>query len=65
VFGTSTPLKGLSGAIRRAAYQLPDHYPSHWMLLMLGDRVDSWGTRARRVLPVAAAMAIVGYIARR
>jgi hypothetical protein len=65
VFGTSTPLKGVSGAVRRAAYKLPDHYPSHWLLLMLGDRIESWGTRAKRVLPAAAAVALIGYIARR
>jgi len=65
VYGTSTPLRGLSGAVRRAAYQLPDHYPSHWMLMMLGDRIESWGTRAKRVLPVAAAVGLIAYIARR
>jgi hypothetical protein len=42
VFGTAQPLKGLSGAIRRYAY---DRYSEgrngHWLLLILGDRVDS------------------------
>ena len=52
VFGTATPLHGLSGMVRRAAYDLPDHDPSHWLLLMLGDRVESWGTRATRLLPI-------------
>ena len=65
VYGTTCPLKGLSGAVRRAAYQLPDHYPSHWLLMMLGDRIESWGTRAKRVLPAAAAIALLSYIARR
>jgi hypothetical protein len=58
VFGTSCPLRGLSGAIRTMAYQLPDHRTTHWVLMMLGDRVESWGTRVRRagaiVLPLAA-----------
>jgi len=65
VFGTSTPLKGVSGAVRRAAYQLPDHDPTHWFLLMLGDRIESWGTRAKRVLPAVAALALLGYTVRR
>jgi hypothetical protein len=53
VFGTSTPLKGLSGAVRRLAYALPDHKPEHWLVMMLGDRIESWGVRAQRLLPVA------------
>lgn len=62
VFGTAVPLRGLSGVIRRLAYRYPDHHPRHWLLKFLGDRVDSWGHRARRYMPVAlplvAAMAI-------
>lgn len=42
VFGTAQPLKGLSGVIRRRAY---DRYSegrlAHWLLLVLGDRVDA------------------------
>lgn len=41
VFGATVPLKGLSGAIRRYAY---DHFSearaAHWLLLLAGDRVD-------------------------
>jgi hypothetical protein len=48
VFGTSTPLHGASGAIRRYAY---DHYSegraAHWLLLVLGDRVDAVGSHVR------------------
>jgi hypothetical protein len=59
VFGTSTPLHGLSGAVRRLAYRYPDHKPRHWLLALLGDRVDSWTHRARKygpmVVPAAAA----------
>jgi hypothetical protein len=65
VFGTATPLKGVSGAVRKLAYSYPDHYPSHWLLMMLGDRVDSWGTRARRALPVVLPFAVLGFLARR
>ena len=53
VFGTSTPLRGLSGAVRTLAYGLPDHKPAHWLLMMLGDRVESWGTRVKRYAPLA------------
>jgi hypothetical protein len=52
VFGTAVPLHGLSGAVRRLAYRYPDHDPAHWLLKMLGDRVDSWSLRARRALPL-------------
>jgi hypothetical protein len=42
VFGTSAPLKGLSGVIRRYAYaQYSEGRLAHWMLLILGDRVDA------------------------
>jgi hypothetical protein len=40
VYGTAQPPQGLSGAIRRAAYAVPEHRPSHWLMLMLADRVD-------------------------
>ena len=62
VFGTSTPLRGLSGAIRKLAYSYPDHYPRHWLLKMLGDRVDSWEYRARKALPVVVPFAVLGFI---
>ena len=39
-FGTMQPPRGLSGALKRAAYQIPDHRPAHWLVLMASDRVD-------------------------
>ncbi len=65
VFGTAVPLKGLSGAIRKLAYRYPDHDPSHWLLKMLGDRVDSWSTRARRLLPVVVPLAALSFVGHR
>ena len=65
VFGTSTPLKGLSGAIRAAAYKLPDHKPEHWLLLMLGGRVESWGARVRRYGPLVAPLLAIAWYVRR
>jgi hypothetical protein len=48
VFGTAQPLHGVSGAIRRYAY---DHYSegrtAHWLLLVVGDRVDAIGAHAK------------------
>lgn len=42
VFGTSVPLKGLSGVIRRLAYRrYSEGRAAHWLLLILGDRVDA------------------------
>jgi hypothetical protein len=40
VFGTSTPPSGLSGAIRRYAYKYSEATATHWMTLILADRVD-------------------------
>ena len=42
VFGTVAPLKGVSGAIRRYAYErYSEGRAAHWLLLILGDRVDA------------------------
>ncbi|WP_345751531.1 hypothetical protein [Microbacterium rhizophilus] len=42
VFGTSAPLHGVSGAIRRFAYaRFSEGRAAHWLLLLLGDRVDA------------------------
>jgi len=40
VFGTSTPPSGLSGAIRRYAYKYSEATATHWMTLILADRVN-------------------------
>ena len=40
VFGTVCPPKGLSGIIRRFAYQLSEARLAHWNLLVLADRID-------------------------
>jgi hypothetical protein len=38
-FGTSTPPAGLSGAIRRFAFNYSESSYGHWLPLMLADRV--------------------------
>jgi len=41
VFGTSSPLRGLSGKIRRYAYaKYSEGRAAHWLLLLAADRVD-------------------------
>ena len=50
VFGTAQPLRGLSGAIRRYAYTFSEGRTAHWLLLILGDRVDVLESRVEAVL---------------
>lgn len=41
VFGTAQPLSGLSGVIKRFAYaRFSEGRAAHWLLLILGDRVN-------------------------
>ena len=40
VVGTAQPPRGVSGMMRKAAYEIPEHYARHWMILMAADRVD-------------------------
>lgn len=48
VFGTSVPLRGLSGKIRRYAYdRYSEGRAAHWLLLLAGDRVDVLESRLR------------------
>ncbi|HEX8440055.1 hypothetical protein [Archangium sp.] len=39
-FGTAAPPKGLSGLLRRVAYDIPEHRVRHVLLLLMADRVD-------------------------
>ncbi|WP_046573370.1 hypothetical protein [Spirosoma radiotolerans] len=41
VFGTSSPPLGLSGALRRYAYQYSEATATHWMTLILADRINA------------------------
>ena len=48
VFGTAQPLHGVSGAVRRLAYaRFSEGRLAHWVLLIVGDRVDAWGAHVR------------------
>jgi len=41
VVGLSTPPKGVSGVLRRAAFRFSESQWGHWLLLMLADRINS------------------------
>jgi hypothetical protein len=41
VFGTACPLQGVSGAVRRYAYKYSEGRAAHWLLLLVGDRIDA------------------------
>ena len=40
VFGTSCPPRGLSGKLREVAFQYSEGQMTHWLTLMLADRVN-------------------------
>ncbi|MGC5172253.1 hypothetical protein ACPW96_16540 [Micromonospora sp. DT81.3] len=45
VYGTAQPLKGVSGVIRRLAYdRFSEGQTAHWLLLIVGDRVEAIGS---------------------
>ena len=51
VYGTAVPLKGLSGVIRRLAYErYSEARAAHWLLLLAGDRVDAVESHLRSFL---------------
>jgi hypothetical protein len=65
VSGTAIGTRGLSGALRRAAYRVPEHRPARWAVLLLADRVDVFEHRLARAwwLAPAALALVVGYVA--
>jgi hypothetical protein len=51
VFGTTAPLKGLSGAMRRYSYaNFSEGRAAHWLLLLASDRVDAVESRVSALL---------------
>ncbi|MFE7844103.1 hypothetical protein ACFUTX_02765 [Microbacterium sp. NPDC057407] len=51
VFGTAQPLHGVSGAIRRYAYdKYSEGQAAHWLLLVAGDRVEATGAHLRSLV---------------
>ncbi|GAA4184089.1 hypothetical protein GCM10022288_04280 [Gryllotalpicola kribbensis] len=61
VFGTTSPLRGVSGVIRRFAYDnFSEGRAAHWLLLIAGDRVEAMGARFERDPVRAAAPWLIG-----
>jgi hypothetical protein len=60
VFSTAIPARGLSGALRRVAYQVPDYKARRWLLLMVADRIDVLEHRPRLLAKLAAGMTFAG-----
>ncbi|SBS72090.1 hypothetical protein [uncultured Microbacterium sp.] len=51
VFGTAQPLRGAAGVIRRFAYdRYSEGQTAHWLLLVVGDRVDAVSAHLRSFL---------------
>ena len=63
VFSTAIPPRGVSGAMRRVAYRLPDYKARRWLLLMLADRVDVLEHRPSALLKLTAGVALFGLVA--
>ncbi|HLL53102.1 MAG TPA: hypothetical protein VK447_06115 [Myxococcaceae bacterium] len=65
VFGTAAPPRGLSGVIRKVAYEVPTHRTKHWLLLMLADRVDVMERMVARFPAIIPAALAGGVLARK
>ncbi len=51
VFGTSCPPRGVSGMMRKYAYnRFSEGRAAHWLILIAADRVDSLGSHVRSLL---------------
>ena len=69
VFGTACPPTGLSGALRRRAFEHSENDLRHWLMLMAADRVNvvegllGDAREAPRARQVAAGALVVGVLA--
>lgn len=51
VYGTAQPLRGVSGAVKRLAYaRYSEGQAAHWLLLLVGDRIDAVGAHVRSLV---------------
>src|SRR5439155_22374590 len=62
VFGDSPPPRGLSGLLRKKAYAIPEHFPAHFLMLMMADRVDVVEHTLLPKVPALAAVALAGTV---
>jgi hypothetical protein len=60
VFSTAIPARGISGALRRVAYEIPDYKARRWLLLMVADRIDVIEHRPRLFAKLAAGATLAG-----
>ena len=59
VYSSAIPPRGLSGMIRRAAYNVPEHKARRWMLLLLADRIDALEHEPAAMAKVVGALGLV------
>jgi hypothetical protein len=59
-FGTRLPPRGVSGAIRRAAFRRSENDVRHWLMLVAADRVDVIGGVAQDLRRSPVKLALVG-----
>lgn len=50
VFGTTYPLRGVSGVMRRRAFAYGEGRAAHWLILLAADRVDMVESGLREVV---------------
>lgn len=60
-YGTTVPLRGLSGVVRRMAYRTPTYKPRRWLMLMLADRIDVIEHNVVPMTLVLGGLAAVGF----
>ena len=59
-YSSAVHARGLSGALRRAAYHVPDHKPRRWMMLLIADRVDVLEHNLPKTLLVLLGVGVAG-----
>jgi hypothetical protein len=60
VFSSAVPPRGVSGALRRIAYRIPDYRARRWLLLMIADRIDVVEHRPTRLIGAFVALTLIG-----
>lgn len=60
VFSSALPTRGVSGALRRLAYRIPDYRARRWLLLMVADRVDVLEHRPSALVKGLLVLSLVG-----
>jgi hypothetical protein len=61
-FGTEHPPRGVSGALRRIAYQVPDYRARRWLMLILADRIDALESRVSAATKRPSTWIVVGLL---